>query len=131
MSRKAAVERCWARPSTFEVMMASPPMRSTAPRASLRSALRLISSRSVAMSWNLTVELPQLRTRTFIANLADQVAEQAVAQLRLEPGRFGRHDFVGVGDGHQLVERHRVERKGRRGAALVNGLLKRFGAANA
>ena len=42
---------------------------------------------------------------------SDQMNEQPVAELRLEPGRLGRHDAAGVGDRHQVVDGHRVQRE--------------------
>src|SRR5262249_12541735 len=54
-------------PSRFSSSRAWLPMRSMRPQARRRSASRSIASRSVAITWNRIDELPQLRTRTFIA----------------------------------------------------------------
>ena len=51
---------------------------------------------------------------------ADQMNQQAVPQLRLEPGRLGRHDPAGVGDRHQVVDRDRVHRERDRRLARVD-----------
>src|SRR5437762_2873510 len=66
VSRTGAAERCGALPSAVNVITPAPPTRSIMPcarRASVSCAMR---SRSVAISWNLTDELPQLSTNTFI-----------------------------------------------------------------
>ena len=34
---------------------------------------------------------------------SEVVADQTVAEFGLKPGGLGRHDFSGVGDGHELV----------------------------
>ncbi len=39
------------------------------------------------------------------------MADHAVGKLGLEPGRFRRHDFSGVGDRHQIVHLRRIERE--------------------
>src|SRR5512132_747522 len=67
MSRSEEVDRCGSWPSTWRRIIASPPMRSIVPVAKRRSAFCAMRSRSVAISRNFTLELPQLRTRTFIA----------------------------------------------------------------
>ncbi len=59
-----------------------PPIRSTCPRHKSSSLSCLIRSRSVAISWNLTLELPALMTRTFIDSLH---SSQHEALLRLDP----------------------------------------------
>ena len=65
-SRSAAVRRSAGRPSTLRLTSASLPMRSITPRASWRSAFFSIASRSVSSTWNLSDELPVLRTSTFM-----------------------------------------------------------------
>jgi hypothetical protein len=50
VSLSGAVERCAALPSACKVIIASPPMRSTTPRARRRSVFDAIRSRSVAIS---------------------------------------------------------------------------------
>src|SRR5208282_3908974 len=52
---------------TFTVA-SSVPIRSTLPLAMQRSVLASISSLSVSISWNLIEELPQFRTKIFIAH---------------------------------------------------------------
>src|SRR5579872_2234987 len=47
-------------------MMASPPIPSTSPRQRRSSVYCLIRSRSVAITWNFKLELPEFTTRTFI-----------------------------------------------------------------
>src|SRR5580704_16447068 len=47
-------------------MIPSPPIPSTSPRHIRSSLYSLIRSRSVAITWNLRLELPELRIRTFI-----------------------------------------------------------------
>src|SRR5678815_2274101 len=66
MSRSDEVDRCGSWPSTWRRIIASPPMRSIVPFAKRRSAFCAMRSRSVAINRNLMLELPQLRTRTFI-----------------------------------------------------------------
>src|SRR5574341_120097 len=66
MSRIGSAERCGLRSAACRLMTASPPIRSISPRARRRSVFCAIRSRSVAISWNLTVELPVLRTSTFM-----------------------------------------------------------------
>ena len=60
------------------------------------------SSRSVSIDRAVTVPAS-----------IEHVADQAVGELRLEPGRFRRHDRAGVGDGDQVGHLRRVEREGR------------------
>src|ERR1043166_1040632 len=46
------------------------------------------------------------------ADLAlERVDEQAGPQLRFEPGAFWRHDLAGIGNIHELRERHREHRE--------------------
>src|SRR5829696_2877869 len=61
----------------------------------------------------------------------DQMHDEAVAELGLEPGRLGRHDAAGVRDRQQVVHGHRVERERDRRAAAVDRLLERRRAARA
>lgn len=42
---------------------------------------------------------------------SEQVREHCVAQLRLEPGAFGRHDSAGIGNVHQVFDAGREHRK--------------------
>ena|SRR6516225_1392003 len=49
-------------------MIASPPICSICPRHKRSSLFCAIRPRSVAISWNFRVELPELSTRTFIGN---------------------------------------------------------------
>jgi len=51
------------------------------------------------------------------------VADDAVAELRLEPGRFRRHDRIGIGDRHQLIDRRRIHRESDRVVAAVDQTL--------
>ena len=46
-----------------------------------------------------------------------RVDDHAVAQLRLAPGRFGRHDFIGVRHQHHFFNRGRIQSKGYDGPA--------------
>ena len=52
---------------------------------------------------------PRLR-----ASPLDEVSEQAVPQLRLEPGRLGRHDPARIGDAHQVGHADRDTSRTRR-----------------
>src|SRR3989304_8634511 len=70
-------------------------------------------------------------TSTFMGAPSNQVDEQAVPQLRLEPGGLGRHDAAGIGNGHQVGDRDREHRERHGGAAAVHRLLERPGAARA
>ena len=45
--------------------------------------------------------------------LVEFVNNQTAAQLWLEPCGFRRHDFPAVGNGHDLIHRHRIECEGR------------------
>src|ERR1700675_2932528 len=62
---------------------------------------------------------------------SNQMAQQAIAQLRLEPRRLWWHYLVRVRDGHQLFDRHWMQRKRNRGVAFINQLLECCRAANA
>ena len=39
---------------------------------------------------------------------SNQMDQQTVAELRLEPRRLGRHDRARVGDGHEIVDAHGI-----------------------
>ena len=60
-----------------KVNTASPPMRSSCPRASFSSVCAAMRSRSVRTSWNLRVDDPALMTRTFIGGLAHRESLRA------------------------------------------------------
>src|SRR5262249_3081517 len=65
-SGSEAVNFCLDPFGVWTVMIASPPDHSICPRHRRSSLFCLIRSRSVAMSWNFRLELPELSTRTFI-----------------------------------------------------------------
>src|SRR6266545_1138705 len=59
------------------------------------------------------------------------VAEHRVAQLRLEPGAFGRHNPAGIRDGHQVFDTGRKHRKSAGIFAAVHQFFQLGDAANA
>lgn len=60
--------------------------------------------------------------------IVQQMDNQAAAQFGLEPGRFGRHDFAGVGNPHQGIDSGGIEGKGNAKGAGVDDPLQ-FGVA--
>ena len=76
------------RPGASHFRIAGPPMLSTRPLARSRSSPPPPGAPSVSTSWNLTDELPQLRTRTFTRPLWHGVHTRA-------EGRPGGRDTLG------------------------------------
>jgi len=66
-SRTAADSCSAAEPTASNRSDDAPPMRSTMPRASLTSSAVDLGVAAVSISWNLSVELPQLSTRIFMS----------------------------------------------------------------
>src|SRR4051812_19797333 len=66
-------------------------------------------------------------------NLAgsNHVAEHGIAQLRLEPGAFGRHDSAGIGDGHKVFDACGEHGKGAGVIAVIDYLFQLRRPANA
>src|SRR5437867_1158314 len=106
-SRSGAVPRAVVPPDVSKLKIASPPMRSYAPRARRASSLASMRSGSVCTTWNLSVDDPALRTRTFIsrsraASLRD---DHATGNARAAiPGRISRVVIgTGVDDDRRAV----------------------------
>ena len=45
---------------------------------------------------------------------------QTVTEFGFKPGGFGWHDLSGIGDRHQLIERHSMERESHRMRTLID-----------
>ena len=54
---------------------------------------------------------------------SDDVAEQPVTQLRLEPGGLRRHDVAGIGYRHEVLDAHGIQREGDGRLACVDATL--------
>src|ERR1019366_1516574 len=69
----------------------SVPIRSTLPLATHRSVLDSIRSLSVSISWNLMEELPQFKTRIFIAHpgIVQLSGKTCRGNSSMSPGRNG------------------------------------------
>ena len=88
----------------------------------------------VGLVYDLTAGGPQAVEAALLELVGDQhfhdtpsyqMDQQSVAQLRLEPRRLRRHDAAGVGNRHQIVDRHRVHREGDGRRAGVDGAASR------
>src|SRR5262245_14558631 len=78
-----------ARPGGSIRRSASPPIGPTAPRARLWWPSMSRLSGSTAVTWNLTLEVPQLRTRTFTGFLRDAAKHQTVCHaVNRRPSRM-------------------------------------------
>lgn len=62
---------------------------------------------------------------------SERLDDQTAAQFWLEPRAFRRHDFSGVGDGHELIHGGRVHGKGASGLTAIDGPFKGGRAADA
>ena len=62
---------------------------------------------------------------------SERLDDQTAAQFWLEPRAFRRHDFSGVGDGHELIHGGRVHGKGASGLTAIDGPFKGDRAADA
>ena len=56
---------------------------------------------------------------------SDLVNQQSVSQLGFEPGGLGRHDAARVGDGQELIRRHRRQRECDSCGSRIDRLLER------
>src|SRR5262245_48513570 len=61
---------------------------------------------------------------SIVARRLDQVRQQAVPKLRLEPGGLRRHDPASIGNRHQILNVDRIQRKRHRGSARTDAGFK-------